>query len=311
MRELKDLVDVAKVAAERAATLLRQATPAAARDWIEKARHDFVTEADRQSEALIAETLTAAVPGSHVIGEELSPSESRAGDVVWIVDPLDGTTNFLHRYPQYAVSIGALVEGTLRVGVIHDVGRDLVYWGATGLGAWQGERRLHVSGLTEPRHALVGTGFPFKSLPVLRRYLDQFAAVMGVSSGIRRAGSAALDLADVAAGRFDAFWELTLAPWDVAAGVLLIREAGGVVSCSGPPRCRLRWSSASPISPRVGTVTRWRRSAPRSRAFPASPYSTCRPIRRTTARCSRWSRAPTPRSKPRCAACASLHNASI
>ncbi len=230
MRELKDLVDVAKVAAERAATLLRQATPAAARDWIEKARHDFVTEADRQSEALIAETLTAAVPGSYVIGEELSPSESRAGDVVWIVDPLDGTTNFLHRYPQYAVSIGALVEGTLRVGVIHDVGRDLVYWGATGLGAWQGERRLHVSGLTEPRHALVGTGFPFKSLPVLRRYLDQFAAVMGVSSGIRRAGSAALDLADVAAGRFDAFWELTLAPWDVAAGVLLIREAGGVVT---------------------------------------------------------------------------------
>src|SRR2546425_1057797 len=109
-------------------------------------------------------------------------------------------------------------------------GRPRLRRGATGLGAWQGERRLHVSGLTEPRHALVGTGFPFKSLPVLRRYLDQFAAVMGVSSGIRRAGSAALDLADVAASRFDAFWELTLAPWDVAAGVLLIREAGGVVT---------------------------------------------------------------------------------
>src|SRR3989442_10576681 len=141
VRELKDLVDVARIAAERAAILLQRATPAAARDWIEKARHDFVTEADRQSEALIAETLTAAVPGSHVVGEELSPSEARAGDVVWIVDPLDGTTNFLHRYPQYAVSIGALVEGTLRVGVIYDVARDLVYWGGTGLRAREGERR--------------------------------------------------------------------------------------------------------------------------------------------------------------------------
>jgi len=114
--------------------------------------------------------------------------------------------------------------------VVHDVARDIVYWAASAHGAWQGERRLRVSRLTEPRHALVGTGFPFKQLPTLRRYLDQFAAVMGGSSGIRRAGSAALDLADVAAGRFDAFWELVLAPWDVAAGVVLVREAGGVVT---------------------------------------------------------------------------------
>src|SRR5207247_1565677 len=95
-----------------------------------------------------------------------------------------------------------------------------VYWGASGLGAWEGDRRLHVSGLTEPRQALVGTGFPFKNLPLLRRYLDQFAAIMGATSGIRRAGAAALDLVDVAAGRLDCFWELTLAPWDVAAGVV-------------------------------------------------------------------------------------------
>ena len=94
----------------------------------------------------------------------------------------------------------------------------------------EGDRRLHVSGLTEPRQALVGTGFPFKNLPLLRRYLDQFAAIMGATSGIRRAGAAALDLVDVAAGRLDCFWELTLAPWDVAAGVVLVREAGGVVT---------------------------------------------------------------------------------
>src|SRR2546422_1652455 len=165
VRELKDLVDAARIAAARAAILLRRATPAAARDWIEKARHDFVTEADRQSEALIAETLTAAVPGSHVVGEELSPTEARAGDGGWIVDPPHGTTTFLPRHPQYAVSIGALVEGTLRVGVIYDVARDLVYWGATGLGAWPGGRQRPVSGLTQPRPALLGPGVPFPSPP--------------------------------------------------------------------------------------------------------------------------------------------------
>ena len=230
MLGLKDLVDLARRAAAAAAADLRGRMPAAARDWVEKGRHDFVTEADRFAEASIVEALTHAVPGSSVIGEELSPDAAASGDIVWIVDPLDGTTNFLHGYPQYAVSIGALVGGALRIGVIHDIVRDTVYWGAEGLGAWQGRRRLAVSRLTEPRHALVGTGFPFKHLPVLRRYLDQFAAVMGATSGIRRAGSAALDLADVAAGRLDCFWELTLAPWDVAAGVLLIREAGGTVT---------------------------------------------------------------------------------
>jgi myo-inositol-1(or 4)-monophosphatase len=230
VRELKDLVDVARRAAERAARFLRAATPPSTREWSEKGRHDFVTEADRRAEELITEVLTRDVPGSAVVGEELSPRAARKAEVVWIVDPLDGTTNFLHDYPQYAVSIGALVEGTPQVGVVHDVRRDVVSWGASGLGAWQEERRLQVSALAEPRHALVGTGFPFKDLSVLRRYLDQFAAVMGAASGVRRAGAAALDLVDVAAGRFDAFWELSLAPWDVAAGVVLVREAGGVVT---------------------------------------------------------------------------------
>jgi len=230
VRELKDLVDVARRAAGRAAVFLRDTTPPPPADWIEKGRRDFVTESDRRAEALITEALTRDVPGSTVIGEELSPRVAPADDVTWIVDPLDGTTNYLHGYPQYAVSIACAVGGVLRWGVVHDVARDLAYWGGAGLGAWQGERPLHVSRLTEPRHALVGTGFPFKNLPLLRRYQDQFAAVMGATSGIRRAGAAALDLADVAAGRLDCFWELTLAPWDVAAGVVLIREAGGVVT---------------------------------------------------------------------------------
>jgi len=230
VRELKDLVDVAKAAAGRAADYLRSITPAAPGQWVEKGRHDFVTDADRMAERLIAETLTSAVAGSTVLGEELTPGAAPSGDVVWIVDPLDGTTNFLHGYPQYAVSIGALVRGALRVGVVRDVARGLTYWGATGQGAWLGDTALKVSTLAEPQHALVGTGFPFKRLEGFERYLRQLAAVVRASSGVRRAGSAALDLVDVAAGRFDAFWEPSLAPWDVAAGVVLVREAGGVVT---------------------------------------------------------------------------------
>jgi myo-inositol-1(or 4)-monophosphatase len=230
VREIKDLLDVAVAAAGRAATLLRAATPPELGRWIEKGRHDFVTEADRGAEALIAATLRERVPDSIIVGEELSPTAAREGGVVWIVDPLDGTTNYLHGYPQYAVSIGCALDGELSVGVVHDVTRDLVYRAARGLGTWLGDRRLAVSTVREPRFALVGTGFPFKQVDGLEAYLRQFRAVMQAASGIRRAGSAALDLVDVAAGRLDAVWELTLAPWDVAGGVVLIREAGGVVT---------------------------------------------------------------------------------
>lgn len=230
MQALKDLVNVAERAAERAANLIRGARPPDADAWTEKTRFDFATQVDREAEELIAETLTDLVPGSEVVGEELSPDAPRRAQIVWLVDPLDGTTNYLHGYPQYAVSIGALVSGVLSVGVVHDVARDVAYRAARGQGAWSGGRRLAVSAVADPSRALVGTGFPFRSLEHLDAYLRQFAAVTRAASGIRRAGSAALDLADVAAGRFDAFWEQALAPWDVAAGVLLVREAGGLVT---------------------------------------------------------------------------------
>jgi myo-inositol-1(or 4)-monophosphatase len=217
-------------AATRAGAFLRETPRPELSDWKEKGPNDFVTAMDRGAEAIIAEELARRVPGSTVVGEELSPDAAREGKIVWLVDPLDGTTNYLHGYPQYAVSIGALVDGELSVGVVHDVTRDLTLHGGKGRGAWLGERRLSVSKVTEARHALVGTGFPFKRLDLVERYIPQFAAVMGTTSGVRRAGAAALDLADVAMGRLDLFWELTLAPWDVAAGVLLIREAGGIVT---------------------------------------------------------------------------------
>jgi myo-inositol-1(or 4)-monophosphatase len=229
VRDYNDLVKLAEVAAARAASYVRGARRPRSGDWTEKGRHDFVTEVDRAAEALIADALMQGAPGSRVVGEELTPGEVRA-EVVWIVDPLDGTTNYLHGYPQYAVSIGCVVGGGLCVGVVYDVARDVAYRAWRGGGAWLGDERLHVSTIAEPRRALVGTGFPFKDLEKLRTYLAQFAAVMGTTSGIRRAGSAALDLADVAAGRLDAFWELSLAPWDVAAGVVLVREAGGLVT---------------------------------------------------------------------------------
>jgi len=221
---------LARSAAERAARYIRQVPrPNDPRLWDKKGQHDFVTSVDREAERLITEALTEGEPGSVVLGEELNP-EAASGDLVWVVDPLDGTTNYLHGYPQYAVSIGAVVHGELAVGVVADIARDLTYHGITGGGAWCGDRKLQVSTIHEPALALIGTGFPFRTPPDIPRYLRQFTAIMTTTSGIRRAGAASLDLVDVALGRLDGFWEMYLAPWDVAAGTLLIREAGGVVT---------------------------------------------------------------------------------
>ncbi|HUG28864.1 MAG TPA: inositol monophosphatase family protein [Gemmatimonadales bacterium] len=225
-----DLPAVARTAAEQAATWIRSVSvPGPADEWDVKGHHDFVTEVDRTAEAMITETLLGAEPGSQVIGEELRPELVTSG-LVWIVDPLDGTTNFLHGYPQYAVSIAAAVDGELVAAAVSHVPLGTTVHAGRGTGAWFGNQRMSVSHTSAPSHALIGTGFPFKHLDHLGEYQRQFATVMRSTSGVRRAGSAALDLADVAAGRFDAFWELMLAPWDTAAGILLVREAGGVVT---------------------------------------------------------------------------------
>jgi myo-inositol-1(or 4)-monophosphatase len=198
-------------------------------NWISKGHNDWVSEVDRTAESLIAEVLQTGAPGSRVMGEEHSPEAGVEG-MVWIVDPLDGTTNFLHGYPQYAVSIGLAIDGALEVGVVLDVNRECLYGAMRGGGAWLGNTPLRVSEITDPARALLGTGYPFKRLEKLDEYLEQFRRILPATSGVRRAGSAALDLADVAAGRLDGFWELVLAPWDTAAGMLLIREAGGVIT---------------------------------------------------------------------------------
>jgi myo-inositol-1(or 4)-monophosphatase len=225
-----DLLHLAQVAAARAGAYLRSVQrPADPDAWTLKGSRDFVTEVDRTVERMIADILLAAEPGARVVGEELSPSVITDG-LIWIVDPLDGTTNFLHGFPSYAVSIAAALDGVLQAGVVLQVPQNETFSASRGGGSWLGDRRLTVSTIEEPGFALIGTGFPFRDVSRLEEYQRQFGKVARATSGIRRPGAAALDLADVAAGRFDGFWEQQLSAWDIAAGILLIREAGGVVT---------------------------------------------------------------------------------
>lgn len=227
----RNLLEVAVEAARAAATVIRERAPrTASLEWHEKSPADFVSEVDLAAETRVREVISHLLPHATVVGEELSPDLSEVGELAFVVDPLDGTTNFLHGYPAYAVSIGVLAGGRLAAGVVRNVATGEEFTAATGQGAWRRDERLCVSHISSPARALVGTGFPFKHPDLIPPYLPQLERVLRATAGVRRAGSAALDLADVACGRFDAFWELHLAPWDVAAGLLLVREAGGIVT---------------------------------------------------------------------------------
>ncbi|MFN8670209.1 MAG: inositol monophosphatase family protein [Gemmatimonadaceae bacterium] len=227
----QQLLDAATHAARLGADFVRSRTgDLATLDWQVKSRADFVSEVDLGAETRIAEFLGQRVPEALVLGEELTPAAASADGIVFVVDPLDGTTNFLHGYPEYAVSIGAMVGGVLSVGVVLQIPQGTLYSARAGGGAFCDGERLSVSATNEPLRALFATGFPFKKADEVDPYLGQLRRVMTQVSGVRRAGSASLDLANVAAGRFDGFWELSLAPWDIAAGILLVREAGGRVT---------------------------------------------------------------------------------
>ncbi len=191
---------------------------------------DFVSDVDVAAETLIRERLTAAFPAAYIMGEELSPGAAPSAGLVFAVDPLDGTTNFLHGYPEYAVSICAAVNGELAAAVVHNAATGEIFTARRGAGAFRDGARIAVSATTDPTRALIGTGFPFRAVAVLEEFLHEFRAVARATAGIRRAGAASLDLCDVACGRFDAFWEPLLSPWDFAAGALIVREAGGLVT---------------------------------------------------------------------------------
>ncbi len=236
-----------EAAGRAAAVVRRRARDRSSLEWRTKAPADFVSDVDEAAEAAIARVIRAELPQATLVGEEFTPGNHRlaAPGITVVADPLDGTTNFLHGYPAFSVSIGVLRDGRPVAGVVINVPHGDRFTAAVGRGTWHLDaaaasratrprplagRRLAVSEIADPSRALIGTGFPFKALHLLPAYQAQFEAVTRATAGVRRAGSAALDLADVAAGRFDAFWELQLAPWDVAAGILLIREAGGVVT---------------------------------------------------------------------------------
>ncbi len=196
----------------------------------EKSANDFVTEVDRASEQAIIDILLKAFPQHGVLAEETGSTHGRAGaEHVWIIDPLDGTTNFIHGLPVYAVSIALAHNGVVQHGVVYDPSRDELYTASRGGGAFLDNRRLRVSKRTRLEDSLIGTGFPFRRDDDLDLYLDMFRKFSQRCVGLRRPGAAALDLAYVAAGRYDGFFELGLKPWDMAAGSLLVSEAGGMV----------------------------------------------------------------------------------
>jgi myo-inositol-1(or 4)-monophosphatase len=192
-----------------------------------KGRHDYVSQVDRDAEFVIVETLSTAYPEHQILAEESGTiGES---DHVWIIDPLDGTLNFLHAYPQYAVSIALTVEGRLDQAVIYDPTRDELFTASRGAGAQLNGHKMRVANRKHLDSALMATGFPVRQPPELRAQLTVFSDMLEQCADVRRAGSAALDLAHVACGRLDGFWEFGLKPWDVAAGSLLIQESGGLV----------------------------------------------------------------------------------
>ena len=191
---------------------------------------DFVTKADLKAEKVLREELVRTRPHYGFVMEEGGVIEGPDKSHRWFIDPLDGTINFMHGVPHFAVSVGLEREGHLVAGVVYNPVTDDMFTADKGQGAWHNERRLRVSGRRDLADALVATGIPHRGRPGHEGFLGEVNAVMREVSGVRRFGSAALDLAWVAAGRYDAFWERSLSSWDVAAGIVLVREAGGVVS---------------------------------------------------------------------------------
>lgn len=194
----------------------------------DKGKNEFVTEVDRAAEQAILEVLRKAYPNHAILAEE--SGQTTGNEYEWVIDPLDGTTNYLHGYPQFAISIGLKHRGVLEHGVIYDPIKEEMFTASRGSGALLNDRRIRVSGRKGLEGALIGTGIPYRDESYIDNYMGMFRDMIKDTAGIRRPGSAALDLAYVAAGRFDGFWELGLSQWDLAAGALLVREAGGMVT---------------------------------------------------------------------------------
>ena len=224
------LLYVAVMAARRAGnSLMRNLVKLDSLTVETKGHNDYVSEADRAAEREVIETIHKHYPDHAILAEE--SGSTGTSETVWIVDPLDGTTNFLHRFPVFAVSIGVQVKGRMEHAVVYDPVRQELFTASRGVGAQLDGRRIRVSGQKNLDRALIGTGFPFRQADVeMEPYLAMLGKIIKNTSGVRRPGAAALDLCYVAAGRLDGFWEAGLSAWDLAAGGLIIREAGGIIS---------------------------------------------------------------------------------
>ncbi len=191
---------------------------------------DLLTEADVASERLIVEAIRARYPNHRIMAEESNEGQAEADETLWMIDPLDGTTNYVHGFPVFAVSIAVRHRGELALGVTYDPQRDECFWAERGGGTWLNGRRVRVSQANALGHSLLATGFPYRRAQKPTVNLAEFGRLMPRVQGLRRAGAATLDIAYVAAGRLDGYWEYYLEPWDWAAGVLMVEEAGGQVS---------------------------------------------------------------------------------
>ena len=233
--DLSEVQAVALAAARGAAAIhQRHAGRVPPQEWTSKGSSDFVSYVDREAEACIVEQIQATFPGHSIMAEEAASDQEGADwsgpEWLWLVDPLDGTTNFLHGYPMYAASVAAAHRGLVVAAAVVSAPTAEEWCAVRGRGATLNGRTIRVSAIDQLAPSLIGTGFPFKVLDLMPAYLQQFDRVMRNTSGVRRAGSAALDLCHVATGYFDGFWELDLRPWDFAAGSLLVEEAGGTVT---------------------------------------------------------------------------------
>ena len=195
-----------------------------------KQQSDFVTEVDKMAEAAIIEVLREAYPNYGILAEESGTTAGKQAEYQWIIDPLDGTTNFIHGFPQYAISIALAHNGQVVQAVVFDPERNELFTASKGRGAFLNERRIRVTKRTKLEEALIGTGFPYRIFDHVDTYLAIFKELTQKTAGMRRPGAASLDLSWVACGRLDGFWEFGLSPWDMAAGALIITEAGGLVS---------------------------------------------------------------------------------
>ena len=225
------MLTIAVKAARRAASVIQRASNTL--DILrpeQKRPNDFVSEVDRASEQTIIDTLREAYPDHAILAEESGASRMGKSEYEWIIDPLDGTTNYLHGYPQYCVSIALSVRGALTLGVIYDPCRNDLFTACRGSGAFLNDRRIRVGKRTMLADCLVATGHPHVNTEKLDLDMAQLKAMIQRTVGVRREGSAALDLAYVACGRTDGYWEMNLNPWDIAAGALLVQEAGGIVT---------------------------------------------------------------------------------